>query len=110
MTNYDHALQILESTRQLGELRIHPHDAVEALAQAGLLAPELPEPVEEKDGTSWWEPCGPEYAVSVYDEPLTGRHLVGIDKTPYALEPDEAQNFALAVLAAAHYKKENNDD
>ena len=81
MTTYDRALHLLESIRRPGEMRIHPHDAVEALAQAGLLTPELPEPIEEKDGTAWWEPCGPEYAISVYNEPLTRRHLVGIDET-----------------------------
>ena len=44
MTNYDRALRVLEDARRPGEHRIHPNDAVEALAQAGLLAPDLPEP------------------------------------------------------------------
>lgn len=110
MTNYDRALEILDNARRPGELHIHPHDAVEALAQTGLLAPDLPEPVDKKDETAWWEPCGPEYAVSAYDEPITGRRLVGIDEAPYALEPEEAHDFALTVLAAAHYKKGNHHD
>lgn len=40
MPNYDRALEVLEAARRPGEHRIHPHDAVEALAEAGLLAPE----------------------------------------------------------------------
>lgn len=40
MTSYDQALRVLETARRPGELRIHPHDAVEALAQAGLLTPD----------------------------------------------------------------------
>lgn len=38
MSNYDRALAVLESARRPGDLRIHPHDAVEALAKAGLIA------------------------------------------------------------------------
>ena len=110
MTTYDHALQVLDNARRPGEMRIHPYDAVEALAQAGLLAPDLPEPIEEKDDTAWWEPCGPEYTIYLYNEPLTERHLVGIDETPYALKPNEAYDFALAVLAAVHYKKKASGD
>lgn len=46
MNNYDRALKVLEQARRPGDLRIHPHDAVEALAQAGLLVP---------DGMHWQE-------------------------------------------------------
>ena len=44
MTNFVHALAVLEAARRPGEIRIHPHDAVEALAKAGLIMPDLPEP------------------------------------------------------------------
>lgn len=44
MANFVHALAVLEAARRPGEIRIHPHDAVEALAQAGLLAEDLLEP------------------------------------------------------------------
>lgn len=44
MTNFVHALAVLEAARRPGEIRIHPHDAVEALAKAGLIIPYLPEP------------------------------------------------------------------
>lgn len=46
MDNIDRALAVLEAARRPGEIRIHPHDAIEALAQAGLIAP---------DGMTWQE-------------------------------------------------------
>ena len=46
MANFDRALAVLEDARRPGELRIHPNDAVEALAEAGLLMP---------DGMDWQE-------------------------------------------------------
>ncbi len=48
MTNFDRALAVLETARRPGEHRIHPHDAVEALAKAGLLAQDLTEPDSAK--------------------------------------------------------------
>ncbi len=48
MTNFDQALHILEAARRPGDLRIHPTDAVEALANAGLLMP------EEKPAVNWY--------------------------------------------------------
>lgn len=53
MSNFDRALAVLESARRAGELRIHPNDAVEALAQAGLLAPDLPEPDRDMRDPKW---------------------------------------------------------
>lgn len=110
MTNFVHALAVLEAARRPGEIRIHPHDAVEALAKAGLIMTDLPKPsctVTECDEQSpVWEPCGPEYAVTLYKEPLTGRHLIGVDDSPYAVEPKEARNLAYALLAAANHAEE----
>ncbi|MHB2251404.1 hypothetical protein [Corynebacterium aurimucosum] len=54
MTNYDRALRVLEAARRPGEMRIHPNDAVEALAQAGLLAEDLPAPDRDMRD-QWWK-------------------------------------------------------
>ncbi len=54
MPNYDHALKVLEDARRPGDLRIHPADAVEALAQAGLLAEDLPAPDRDMRD-QWWK-------------------------------------------------------
>lgn len=49
MSNFDRALAVLEAARRPGEIRIHPLDAVGALAQAGLLAPDLPTMRDESE-------------------------------------------------------------
>ena len=106
MTNYDRALAVLEAARRPGELRIHPNDAVEALAQAGLLAPDLPEANDPSifvpDGKGWL--LDDENGPVVWTAP---GGLVMVQRVePGDLTPDEAHFFALAVLAAAQYSKE----
>ena len=105
MTNFDRALQVLESARRPGELRIHPNDAVEALADAGLLAPDLPEANDPSifvpDGKGWL--LDDENGPVVWTAP---GGLVMVQRIePGDLTPDEASFFALSVLAAAQYSK-----
>lgn len=105
MTNYDQALHVLEAARRPGEHRIHPTDAVEALAEAGLLAPDLPEANDAGiivPGGKGWLPQGLT-GPSVWTAP-GGRVMVQRIE-PGDLTPDEAHFFALAVLAAAQYSK-----
>lgn len=106
MTNFDRALAVLEAARRPGEMRIHPHDAVEALAQAGLLAPELPEANDPSifvpDGKGWIP--GGLIGPSVWTVP--GGRVMVQRVEPGDLTPAEARFFALAVLAAAQYAKE----
>lgn len=105
MTNYDRALAVLETARRPGELRIHPHDAVEALAKAGLLMPDLPEAndldIATLNGKGWLPQglTGP----SVWTAP--GGRVMVQRVEPGDLTPAEARFFALAVLAAAQYAK-----
>lgn len=111
MTNFDRALAVLEAARRPGELRIHPHDAVEVLAEAGLLAPELPKPKEADDDYVYWA-CEHSLSDSVY---IRGRvdlyidtdseiHVPGNDHYGLILDdPDEARVLGLALLAAANY-------
>ncbi|MDK6807728.1 hypothetical protein QP365_09115 [Corynebacterium aurimucosum] len=105
MTNYDQALHVLEAARRPGDLRIHPNDAVEALAQAGLLAPDLPEANDPSifvpDGKGWL--LDDENGPVVWTAP---GGLVMVQRIePGDLTPDEANAFALTVLAAAQYAK-----
>lgn len=105
MTNYDQALAVLEAARRPGDLRIHPHDAVEALANAGLLAEDLPESNGSDGfvpGGKEWLPGGP-YGPIVWTAPDSTVMVQRIE--PGDLTPDEAHFFALAVLAAAQYAK-----
>lgn len=84
-----------------------PEQTATLLNELNLLAPDLPEPsyiVTECDERSLvWEPCGPEYVVTLYKEPITGRYIIGVDDSPYALRPQEARELGLALLAAASY-------
>lgn len=109
MLNYDRALAVLEAARRPGDLRIHPNDAVEALAQAGLLAPDLPEPNDPSifvpDGKGWL-PCGLT-GPSVWTAP--GGRIMVQRVEPGDLTPDEAHFFALTVLAAAQYAGDHNE-
>lgn len=109
MTNYGRALAVLETARRPGELRIHPNDAVEALAQAGLLAPDLPEPNDPSifvpDGKGWL-PCGLT-GPSVWTAP--GGRIMVQRVEPGDLTPAEARFFALSVLAAAQYSRGKHD-
>ena len=106
MTNFDRALAVLDAARRPGDLRIHPHDAVEALAQAGLLAEDLPDAndldIPVPNGKAWI-PCGLT-GPSVWTAP--GGRIMVQRVEPGDLTPAEARFFALAVLAAAQYSKE----
>ena len=110
MTNFDQALRVLEDARRPGELRIHPHDAVEALAEAGLLAPDLPEAnapdIFVPDGKGWL--LDDENGPVVWTAP---GGLVMVQRVePGDLTPAEARFFALAVLAAAQYSAANHKE
>lgn len=120
MTNFDRALAVLEDARRPGDLRIHPNDAVEALAQAGLLAPDLP-PLSS-DYASIEVPTRRTLIMNDDDYPTLYENedsiLVGTvngevnfslgvhDEVSVTLPVDKAVNFSLAVLAAAQYSKE----
>ena len=110
MTNYDQALEVLEAARRPGDLRIHPNDAVEALAQAGLLMPDLPESNGSDGfvpGGKEWLPGGP-YGPIVWTAP--GSRVMVQRVEPGDLTPDEARFFALTVLAAAQYAAANHKE
>ena len=107
MTNYDRALRVLEAARRPGEHRIHPHDAVEALARAGLLAEDLPEPSRGMgtSGAVWYLPY------HIGDIRRMGEHIVAFghdcqDK-PFrlVLTEEETETIAHTLLAAANHKE-----
>lgn len=107
MQNFDKALEILEQARRPGELRIHPTDAVEALAEAGLLAEDLPKPSRGmgSGGAVWYLP-GP-----IGDIRHMGEHIVifGHDcqEKSFRLVLNEAEAVAIGrtILAAAKHKE-----
>lgn len=109
MTNVDRAIQVLEKARRHGEIHIHPHDAVEAIVQADLLAPDLPEPHREVAlHTPEWFLDGP--ISLVVSDPSEGVVSYGSDVHNGAfrlvLTKEEAEGIALALLAAANHAEE----
>ena len=120
MNNFDRALAVLEAARRPGDLRIHPHDAVEALAQAGLLADDLPAPTYDMRDPKWqaqyeddWD--NPE-APSIWDATpffsvgvFPGDNTITVWDNHEPMEPltiDEAKALRLALHAAEQTAKE----
>ena len=119
MTNFVHALAVLEAARRPGEIRIHPHDAVEALAKAGLIMPDLPEPRTFPD-TGEYEWHMKDGYVSLEDGIIHVIHdETDEDWEPSELEPDcaeirisdtfKARENAYAILAACDLKDAHDD-
>lgn len=113
MNNIDKAGQVIyDEANQMwerGEILTAAGEAeriANALADAGLLAPDLPEandldiPVPNAKA---WLPCGLT-GPSVWTAP--GGRIMVQRVEPGDLTPAEARFFALAVLAAAQYAKE----
>ncbi|MFR9910146.1 hypothetical protein ACL1HT_00785 [Corynebacterium striatum] len=112
MTNIDKAADLLyqRSKELLGVDSDAAHRAcqehAQALADAGLLTPELPEPNDPgifvPDGKGWI-PGGP-HGPSVWTAP--GRPIMVQRIEPGDLTPDEARGVALVLLAAANHAEE----
>ncbi len=110
MSNIDKAAKVIDQLTQEGyELNSavgNPRAIAERLAKAGLLMPDLPEandPGIIVPGGKGWLPCGLT-GPSVWTAP--GGRVMVQRVEPGDLTPDEANAFALAVLAAAKYSKE----
>lgn len=93
-----------ENNKQDEETPAH-YRIADALAEAGLIAPDLPESNGSDGfvpGGKEWLPGGP-YGPIVWTAPDSTVMVQRIE--PGDLTPDEARFFALAVLAAAKYSK-----
>ena len=102
MDNIDRALAVLEASRRPGEIRIHPYDAVEALAKAGLIMTDLPEPsfVIDEDGEKricWNTPdC---------DIELEPGEMIVTREAQAGHTIEDARQIGLALIAAANYRE-----
>lgn len=85
-----------------------PECIAQDLADAGLLAPDLPEPDEANfvpDGKGWL-PGGP-HGPSIWTAPDSTVMVQRVE--PGDLTPDEAREAAHALLAAADYSEGNRE-
>lgn len=98
-----------ENAKQDEETPAH-YRIADALAEAGLIAPDFPESNGSDgfvpDGKEWL-PGGP-YGPSVWTAP--GGRVMVQRVEPGDLTPTEARFFALAVLAAAQYAAANHKE
>lgn len=98
-----------ENDKQDEEVPLH-YRIANALDEAGLLAPDLPEANDPSvfvpDGKGWI-PGGP-YGPSIWTAPDSTVMVQRIE--PGDLTPEEARFFALAVLAAAQYSAANHKE
>lgn len=108
MTNYDRALAVLEAARRPGDLRIHPHDAVEALAKAGLLAPELPKPdLLSRHGWPRWQITNfGNTKETVYVDYMRGGIFINVPACNMSTHPEDTTTLAHTLLAAANHREE----
>ncbi|WP_408933044.1 hypothetical protein [Corynebacterium marquesiae] len=108
MTNFVHALAVLEAARRPGEIRIHPHDAVEALAKAGLIMPDLPEPdrAVDSDEAEWYLPGQISVIARIADRIEVFGLTPNRQRFHLSLTDMEAEAAAHTLLAAANYSEE----
>ena len=110
MSTLDKAARVIDQWTQEGYELNHavgsPHAIAERLADAGLLAPDLPEPNDSAifvpNGKGWLpaEPGGPVVCA-------TPGGLIMVQRIePGDLAPDEARQVAYTLLAAANYSED----
>lgn len=126
MNNQQRAAELIWDEQAAGIVK--SRDLADALADAGLLMPDLPEPYREEGQphvyATAWNPC---YTVlrtdfstgaatevempvgNVWIEPLGGIGM-DTDHSEMYLSTDEARHLALALLAAADYAEKDKDD
>ena len=98
-TNYQRALDLADHIAAVDE---SPRELVKQLSDAGLLALDLPKPIID-NGDVIWELDGYFDDVMTLDEMV----CVGVNTTyGVALDLDEAEALALALLAAVKRQKE----
>ena len=100
-SNIDRAADAINAWAKEGnELNPHvgsPYDIARRLADAGLLATDLPEPTRVGPDFTHWGP--------VALERDTGAIAIGVSG-PYTQDPDEARAWAEYLAAAAHAEQE----
>lgn len=108
MTNIDRATHAINETYADEYVKPHmtPPKVAQALADAGLLMPDLPEPEEEDYyGSNVWRVRTPHEHVGVRQ---IGGYIQSSIVGTYG--PEEAREAALALLAAADYAERHHHE
>lgn len=103
MNNQDKAALVIDKNLPITErIERHAHACIiaDALKEAGLLAPELPEPSLGSDGALLWN----NETVWIEDDEVAV--YTDIPKSFDWMTPNEARNLAHALLAAANHAEE----
>lgn len=134
MTNIARATLVINETYADEFVKMHmtPPKVAQALADAGLLMPDLPEPDLARDDPQWiadhretweadygddyetpdvWEDAGPETSLAVF--PKTGGRMVhpAYDgETAESVTASEARRIGMRWLAAADYAERNHHE
>lgn len=114
-TNLERAADLLDAwSKDGGELNSHvgsPTEIARMLAAAGLITPDMPEPARDNHrGEPIWETEGHTQVSTTGPLPIS---LSGPFGEGWDMYPIEAEDIALALLAAARHArntKENHDD
>lgn len=106
MTNQDQAALVIDKNLPIAEkIERHAHACIiaDALKEAGLLAPDAPQPYFEYAGGPIWE-VNNGYSI---EKERPGEITVSYHGEPAEpITPQEARSLAAALLAAANYSEE----
>lgn len=103
-TNYRRALATAVHCDLVDE---SPRELIKQLRDAGLIAPDLPEPTTIENSKPTWELGSYFDDVTIFE----GWVLIGVNSTiGVTLDLDEAEALAHAILAAVKHQKENRHE
>ena len=114
MTNLDQAAQVIydevNQTWERGEILTTAGEAerlANALADAGLIAPDTPQPFfEHRHGPNWEIPINDQGGGVATVRTLIGDVFIERHGHGFITNPAEAKQLAAAILAAAYYSEE----
>ena len=114
MNNYDRAVQVIyDEANQMwerGEILTAAGEAerlANALADAGLLAPDTPQPFfEHGNGPNWEIPINDQGGGVATVRTLIGDVFIERHGHGFITNPEEARKISAALLAAANYSEE----
>lgn len=110
MTNQDQAALVIDKNLPIAEkIERHAHACIiaDALKEAGLLAPDTPQPFfEQGHGPNWEIPINDEDGGVATIRALSGDVFIERHGQGFVTNPEEARKISAAILAAVNYREE----